>query len=56
MLKVAERRTLERTPVLFWFVAKPGELGGVTAEGGGVVGAGGEGGMLLEAPWKKVWE
>ena len=55
ILKVAERRTLDRTPVLFWFVAKPGELGGVTAEGGGVVGAGGEGGILLEAPWKKVW-
>jgi hypothetical protein len=48
--KVAERRTLDRTSVLFRFAARPEALGGVTAEGGGVTGCGGEAG-LLAAPW-----
>lgn len=49
-VKVAERRTLDRTSVLFRFVARPEPAGGVTAEGGGVVGSGGEAG-LLATPW-----
>ncbi|SRR6266436_303449 len=53
-VKVAERRTLDRTPVLFRFAAKPEAVGGVTAEGGGVAGRGGETG-LLEGPWKKAY-
>jgi hypothetical protein len=48
-VKVAERRTLVRTSVLFRFAARP-EAVGVTAEGGGVAGRGGEAG-LLAAPW-----
>lgn len=49
-VKVAERRTLVRTSVLFRFAAKPEGVDGVTAEGGGVAGRGGEAG-LLAAPW-----
>jgi hypothetical protein len=52
-LKVAERRTLDRTSVLFRFATRP-EEGGVTAEGGGVAGRGGETG-LLEGAWKKAY-
>ena len=52
VLKVAERRILDRT---FWFAGKS-EFVGVTAEGGGVAGGGGEGGVLVAAPWKKAWE
>ena len=47
--KVAERRTLVRTSVLFR-LAKPEVVGGATAEGGGVAGRGGEAG-LLATPW-----
>jgi hypothetical protein len=50
MAKVAERRTLVRTSVLFRFAATPEAVGGVTAEGGGVAGRGGEA-DLLAAPW-----
>jgi len=53
LAKVAERRTLVRASVLFRFAPKPEPAGGVTAEGGGVAGRGGEAG-LLEAPWIKV--
>lgn len=48
-VKVAERRTLVRTSVLFRFGARL-EAVGVTAEGGGVAGRGGEA-DLLAAPW-----
>jgi hypothetical protein len=47
-VKVAERRTLDRTPVLFGCAARPEAVTGVTAEGGGVAGRGGEGGALAE--------
>ena len=50
VVKVADRRTLVRTSELFRFAAKPEVVGGVTAEGGGVAGRGGETG-LLEVPW-----
>jgi len=50
LVKVAERRTLDRTSVSFRFAAKPEAIGEVTAEGGGVAGRGGEAG-LLAAPW-----
>lgn len=49
-VKVAERRILDRTPVLFGFAARPEAVAGITAEGGGVAGRGGEAG-LLAAPW-----
>jgi len=50
-LKVAERRTLvDRISVLFGLAARPDAVGGITAEGGGVAGRGGETG-LLAAPW-----
>lgn len=49
VVKVAERRTLDRTPVLFGFAASPEVVVGITAVGGGVVGRGGEAGPL--APW-----
>lgn len=39
-LRVAARRTLRCGVV--WFGANPGEIGGVTAEGGGVTGSGDE--------------
>lgn len=52
--KVAERRTLVRTSVLFGFAAKPEAVDGIVAEGGGVAGRGGEAG-LLDAPWKKAY-
>lgn len=47
-VKVAERRTLDRTPVLFGFAARPVAIVGFTAVGGGVAGRGGEGGALPE--------
>ena len=50
VVKVAERRTLVRTSVLFRFAEKPEVVGGFTAEGGGVAGRGGEAG-LLAVPW-----
>jgi hypothetical protein len=52
MLRVAERRTLFRACIPLWFEANPEAGGGVTAEGGGVVGCGGEGGLLVVF-WKK---
>jgi hypothetical protein len=52
-LRVAERRILFRTSVLFWFAANPEAEDGATAEGGGVAGRGGEAGLLV-AFWKKV--
>ena len=45
VVKVAERRTLDRTSVLFR-AARPEVVDGVTAEGGGVAGRGGEAGLL----------
>jgi hypothetical protein len=47
-LNVAERRILDRTSGLgmFWFAAKSEVAEGVTAEGGGVAGGGGEEGRL----------
>jgi hypothetical protein len=52
--KVAERRTLVRTSILFGFAAEPEAVDGIVAEGGGVAGRGGEAG-LLDAPWKKAY-
>jgi hypothetical protein len=50
-VKVAERRTLDRTPVSFGFAARPEAVGWITAEGGGVAGRGGEAGLLAAPPW-----
>ncbi len=48
-LRVAARRTLRGCEVV-WF-ANPGVAGGVTAEGGGVAGSGGEEGLFVLV-WK----